>query len=144
MRSLTVGSMMRADVRTVDADTPVAEFRKLFPLGSAQRVIAVDSDQHYAGILIVAEIHADQADADAEKGTPVRELAQFKDTVLLPSMNVKIAAQAFTASGSEELAVVSDKYDRTVVGLLTEGHLLRRYAEELEKARRDLSGEAGL
>mgnify|MGYP001024566277 CR=1 FL=1 len=144
MRSLTVGLMMRKDVRTVDADTPVAEFRKLFPLGSAQRVIAVDSDQHYAGILIVAEIHADQADADAEKGTPVRELAQFKDTVLLPSMNVKIAAQAFTASGSEELAVVSDKYDRTVVGLLTEGHLLRRYAEELEKARRDLSGEAGL
>jgi CIC family chloride channel protein len=40
------------------------------------------------------------------------------------------------------LAVVDDKYDRTVVGLLTEGHLLRRYAEELEKARRDLSGES--
>ena len=38
----------------------------------------------------------------------------------------------------------TDKYDRTVVGLLTEGHLLRRYAEELEKARRDLSGEASL
>jgi CIC family chloride channel protein len=57
-------------------------------------------------------------------------------------MNVKVAAQAFTASGSEELAVVDDKYDRTVVGLLTEGHLLRRYAEELEKARRDLSGES--
>ncbi len=142
MRSLTVGSMMRADVRTVDADTPVAEFRKLFPLGSAQRVIAIDADQHYVGILLVAEVHADQADADAEKGVTVGQLAKFKDTVLLPSMNVKVAAQAFTASGSEELAVVDDKYDRTVVGLLTEGHLLRRYAEELEKARRDLSGES--
>ncbi|MGN6470638.1 MAG: chloride channel protein [Rhizobiaceae bacterium] len=144
MRSLTVGSMMRADVRTVDANTPIREFRKLFPLGSAQRVVAVDADQHYAGILIVPELHADQADAGAEKGAPVAELAKFKETVLLPSMNVKIAAQAFTASGSEELAVVDDKYDRTVVGLLTEGHLLRRYAEELEKARRDLSGEAAL
>jgi CIC family chloride channel protein len=144
MTSLTVGSMMRADVRTVDAAIPIAEFRKLFPLGSAQRVIAIDADQHYAGILIVAEVHADQADADAEKGAAVGGLAKFKDTVLLPSMNVKVAAQAFTASGSEELAVVDDKYDRTVVGLLTEGHLLRRYAEDLEKARRDLSGEAGL
>jgi CIC family chloride channel protein len=122
----------------------LAEFRKLFPLGSAQRVIAIEPDQRYAGILIVPEMHADQADAEAEKGTAVRELAQFKETVLLPSMNVKVAAQAFTASGSEELAVVDDKYSRVVVGLLTEGHLLRRYAEELEKARRDLSGEANL
>jgi CIC family chloride channel protein len=144
MRSLTVGSMMRADARTVDAGTPIDEFRKLFPLGSSQRVIAVDADQHYVGILIVPEVHADQADPDAEKGKAVGELAKFKDTVLLPSMNVKVAAQAFTASGSEELAVVDDKYDRTVIGLLTEGHLLRRYAEELEKARRDLSGESSL
>jgi CIC family chloride channel protein len=56
MRSLTVSSMMRADVRTVDAGIPVKEFRKLFPLGSAQRVIAVDADQRCAGILIVAEL----------------------------------------------------------------------------------------
>jgi CIC family chloride channel protein len=28
-----------------------------------------------------------------------------------------------------------------VLGLLTESHLMRRYAEELDKARRDLSGE---
>ena len=39
------------------------------------------------------------------------------------------------------MAVVHDFTDRTVVGLLTEGHLMRRYAEELDKARKDLSGE---
>ncbi len=81
-------------------------------------------------------------DANADQGVTVRDVAKFKDTVLVPSMNVKVAAEKFTAAGSEELAVVDDRYDRTVVGLLTEGHLLRRYAEELEKARRDLSGEA--
>jgi CIC family chloride channel protein len=56
-------------------------------------------------------------------------------------MNVKLAAEMFTTAGSEELAVVGDLYNRKVVGLLTEGYLMRRYAEELEKARRDLSGE---
>jgi CIC family chloride channel protein len=73
---------------------------------------------------------------------PVRELAKFQETVLVPSMNVKVAADMFASADSEELAVVGDLYNKKVVGLLTEGHLMRRYAEELEKARRDLAGEA--
>ena len=139
MRSLTVGSMMRADVRTVPADTSIAAFKKLFPLGSAQRVIAVGPDQRYLGMLIVADVHAEQPGQAAE--VPVVRLAKYVDAVLVPSMNVKVAADMFQRVGSEELAVVGDLQNRRVVGLLTEGHLMRRYAEELEKARRDLSGE---
>ena len=137
MRSLTVGSMMRKDFHTIDASTTLATFRKEVPLGSAQRVIAVDAGQYYKGVLIVAELHSDQSADD----TPVLSLAQFKDAVLVPSMNVQSAAETFQRAGAEELAVVEDFVDRVVVGLLTEGHLMRRYAEELEKARRDLSGE---
>jgi CIC family chloride channel protein len=37
--------------------------------------------------------------------------------------------------------VVDSPNARHVVGLLTEAHVLRRYSEELEKARRDLAGE---
>jgi CIC family chloride channel protein len=57
-------------------------------------------------------------------------------------MNVKSAAETFARAGSEELAVVADFAERRVVGLLTESHLMRRYAEELEKASRELSGES--
>lgn len=60
--------------------------------------------------------------------------------MLVPSMNVQSAAETFQRTGAEELAVLEDFTDRKVVGLLTEGHLMRRYAEELDKARRDLSG----
>ncbi|TIW53436.1 MAG: chloride channel protein, partial [Mesorhizobium sp.] len=137
MRSLTVGSMMRKDVRTIDAATTLGAFRKAVPLGSAQRVIAVDEGQHYVGVLIVAELHSELADGE----TPVWSLARFKDAVLVPSMNVQTAAETFQRAGAEELAVVEDFADRVVLGLLTESHLMRRYAEELDKARRDLSGE---
>jgi CIC family chloride channel protein len=137
MRSLTVGSMMRKDVRTIDASTTLSTFRKEVPLGSAQRVIAVDEGQHYVGVLIVAELHSDLSDGE----TPVRSLTQFKDAVLVPTMNVQSAAETFQRAGAEELAVVEDFADRVVLGLLTESHLMRRYAEELDKARRDLSGE---
>ncbi|MBM2712258.1 chloride channel protein [Mesorhizobium caraganae] len=137
MRNLTVGKMMRQDVRTVDAAKTLAAFRKDVPLGSAQRVIAVDEDQHYVGVLIVAELHSDPSDGE----TPVLALAKFTDAVLVPTMNVQSAAETFQRAGAEELAVVEDFDNRVVLGLLTESHLMRRYAEELDKARRDLSGE---
>ncbi|MBZ9988045.1 chloride channel protein [Mesorhizobium sp. BH1-1-5] len=137
MRSLTVGSMMRKDVRTIPASTTLSEFRKEIPLGSGQRVIAVEQADQYVGMLLVPELHSDPSDGD----TPVSALAQFKDAVLVPSMNVQTAAETFQRTGAEELAVVEDFDERIVLGLLTESHLMRRYAEELDKARRDLSGE---
>ncbi|MER8750910.1 chloride channel protein [Mesorhizobium sp. M1050] len=137
MRSLTVGSMMRKDIKTISASTTLAAFRRQVPLGSAQRVIAVDAGDHYVGVLIVAELHSDLSDGEVA----VRDLAKYKDAVLVPSMNVQAAAETFQRAGAEELAVVEDFTDHIVLGLLTEGHLMRRYAEELDKARRDLSGE---
>ena len=58
IRDLTVGQMMRADVRTVPAETPISAFREAFPLGSTNQVIAVDEDGRYAGMVLVPEAHA--------------------------------------------------------------------------------------
>jgi CIC family chloride channel protein len=138
MRNLTVGRMMRHDVQTLPADTTVADFRKQVPLGAAQRVIATDEGRIYVGMVVVPELHALDASSDRET---VRALARYGDTVLVPSMNVQSAAEMFDRAKSEELAVVDSVVDRRVIGLLTEAHLLRRYAEELDKARKDLSGE---
>lgn len=140
MRNLTVGSMMREDVRTVPGDMTVADFRTAVPLGSTQRVIAVDPDKKYLGMIIVAEIHAQPPSADVNH-EPVVDFARHRDTVLVPTMNVKAAAETFARAGGEELAVVQDFVGRKVIALLTEGHMLRRYAEELDKVRRDIAGE---
>ena len=141
MRNLTVGTMMRSDIRTVDAEMTLEAFEKEFPLGSTQRVVAVDEHKRYAGMLIVADLYAERPD-EASGTASVGSFAKYQDTVLVPSMNVKSAADAFARAGSEELAVVADLTERRVVGLLTESHLMRRYAEELEKASRDISGES--
>src|SRR6202043_823557 len=37
MRDLTVGRMMRREMRTVRADTPITAFKRDFPLGAHQR-----------------------------------------------------------------------------------------------------------
>ena len=59
MRNLTVGRMMRREMRTVRADTPLAAFKRDFPLGAHQRVVVLDEDDRYAGIVLPAEVHAD-------------------------------------------------------------------------------------
>ena len=45
----------------------------------------------------------------------------------------------FDASGADELAVVDS--DRRVLGILSEAHVRRRYAEALEEAQRELFRE---
>jgi CIC family chloride channel protein len=57
---------------------------------------------------------------------------------------VKAAAEIFSQAKAEELAVVDGLKTRKVVGLLTEGYLMRRYAQELEKAHREVSGDDDL
>ncbi|WP_026791969.1 chloride channel protein [Pleomorphomonas oryzae] len=138
MRSLTVSRMMRSDVRTVSATLTLDAFRSIFPLGSTQRAIAVDGNGGYAGIMVVADAYA--AGTSEGRGE-IAPLLRHRDAMLQPSMNVSEAAELFDAAKAEELAVVDSRQSRRVIGLLTEQYLMRRYAEELDKARRELMGE---
>ncbi|MCX5568433.1 chloride channel protein [Kaistia nematophila] len=140
LRGLTVGRMMRTDVRSVLATMPVDAFRSLFPLGSTQRVIVTDTSGRYAGIILVAEIHSTPLPDEAEDAT-IQPFCRQPDKMLFPNMSAQTAAKVFDEAESEELVVVDDASSRHVVGLLTEAHLFRRYAEELDKARRSLAGE---
>lgn len=138
MRDLTVARMMRADVATFPQDGPLDALRAAFPAGSCRVVVLVDAAGAYAGLVSLADAHAPGRDG----ATPASTLARHRDEVLLPRMNVKEAAQAFERSQAEDLAVVAGREDRRVAGLLGEAHVLRRYAQELEAARRGLGAEA--
>ncbi|WP_211659341.1 chloride channel protein [Paracoccus indicus] len=140
IRNLTVDRLMRRDVVTARADMTPDEFRQAFPLGSTQRVIVAVADNAYAAIVMVSEIHAD-ADA-AEPSTDLTDFFHQQADILLPGMNARQAATLFESSQTESLAVVSDRIERRVLGLLTEAHTLRRYSEELDKQRRDIIGAA--
>jgi CIC family chloride channel protein len=60
---------------------------------------------------------------------------------LLPQMTVREAAVTFDHAEAESLAVVDSPVTRRVIGLLSEAHALRRYAEESDRRRRDLLGD---
>jgi CIC family chloride channel protein len=136
MRNLTVGRMMRREVRTVRASTPLTAFRRDFPLGATQRVIALGDNDAYDGIVLTAEAHAEDAGART-----VADVVHYADAILLPQMSVKEAISVFEQAESDALAVVDGPETKRVIGLLTEHYALRRYSEELDRRRRELSGE---
>jgi CIC family chloride channel protein len=133
LRNLTAGKMMRADAATIAAGATIEEFRRRFPLGSTRRVVALDDAGHYAGL-----IHLSAAFADPKQSGPVGDLAITRDAWLTPAMTIKEAMRIFDQTETDELAVLDEAGD--VLGVLSEAYATRRYAEELEKARRDLVG----
>ena len=136
MRNLTVERMMRREVRTIHHDMPLPDFRHDFALGSEQRVVVLDDEDRYVGIVQVAEVHGDAHDEHV-----VGDLLHHGETVLLPKMTIKEAIAMFENAESDALVVVDGPETRHVIGLLTEQHALRRYSEELDRRRRELSGE---
>jgi CIC family chloride channel protein len=138
IRDLTVGQMMRADVRTTPVESPIAVFREAFPLGSTNQVISVDEDGRYAGMVIVAEAHAAELGATAL----LRDILHHSDHMLLPQLTAQEAIAAFDRYEAEALAVVDSVERRQVIGLLSEAHALRRYSDASERQRRELLGEA--
>ncbi|HEY2051730.1 MAG TPA: chloride channel protein [Caulobacteraceae bacterium] len=133
LRTLTAGRMMRRDPAVTPASMELEEFRRRFPLGSTRRVLALDPDGRYAGIIPVAAAYA-----DPESTGVVGSFAVLRDRTLSSGMNIKACMAMFDATESDELVVLDD--NGRPVGILSEAYATRRYAEELEKARRDLVG----
>ncbi|KRR24065.1 chloride channel protein [Bradyrhizobium lablabi] len=137
IRDLTVQRLMRPDVATVDAGIGIEDFRVKFPLGSKTQVVAVDAVGRYVGLAVVAEAHA--PDIDAAHG--LFGILHHRDAVLHPVMNIQEAIAVFDAAEAESLAVVEADGEHRPVGILTEAHAMRRYAEESDKRRREAIGE---
>ena len=137
IRDLTVGRLMRQDLTTVSADMPIGEFRGKFPLGSKNRVVAVDAAGRYVGLALVAEAHA--PDIDAAGG--LAGILHYQDVVLHPVMNIQEAIAVFDAAEAESLVVVETGGEQRPIGILSEAHAMRRYAEESEQRRREAVGD---
>ncbi len=136
IQSLTVGRMMRASGLTVQQGMSLEAFRQEFPLGAAQLLIVTDDHARYAGIAYPADAFALNGGAGV-----VADIMQHKEHFLLPGMTVKEAIDAFALAEADALAVLDGAGTRLVLGLLTEQFALRRYNEELDRRRREMSGE---
>jgi CIC family chloride channel protein len=135
MRAWTARRMMRAAPPSASATLAVAEFRRQFPLGSTSRVLLVDEAGRYAGMVPTAAAFAPTL---ADEST-VGDLAILKNAFLRPEDGIGDIMQRFEESEADDLAVVSSS--GAVLGILTEKYVQRRYADEADRALRELYGE---
>lgn len=135
VQNLNAGRLMRKGVATAPADLDAAAFRQRFPLGSGSRVILIDSEGHYAGIVQIPRVYGDGVKPE----TTIGELAENRDVSLPPAADVVSVMQRFDQTQADELAVVAA--DGQVLGVVSEAFVRKRYAEELDKRQRELMGE---
>ncbi|UXB26553.1 chloride channel protein [Stenotrophomonas maltophilia] len=135
VQNLNAGRLMRKGVATAPADLDAAAFCQRFPLGSGSRVILIDSEGHYAGIVQIPRVYGDGVKPE----TTIGELAENRDVSLSPAADVVSVMQRFDQTQADELAVVTA--DGQVLGVVSEAFVRKRYAEELDKRQRELMGE---
>lgn len=136
IHNLTVGRMMRRVQHTLHEDADIETFRQEFPLGTTQRVVVTDPEDRYVGLAYPADAYDPGTEVQS-----VHDLVRHAEDYLMPQMTVKEAISAFQRAECDALAVVDGPDTKRVLGLLTEQYALRRYSEELDQRRRELSGE---
>ncbi|MGZ5816358.1 MAG: chloride channel protein [Croceibacterium sp.] len=134
---LTAGRIMRKDWVSLPEALSVDAFRASVPLGSTSKVVVVDSDGHYRGILQTALGYS----PDLDQATPIGSLAQLGEVTLDPSTDIVEMLHRFEDNAADELAVID--VERRVLGVVSENHARRRYFEEMERSQKALYGEAG-
>ena len=98
-------------------------------------MVLVDDADRYAGMLSLPAAFEEGVDRQAAAAT----LAHVVAEALTPAMDIAEVMAMFDQAQSDELAVVDE--DARVLGLVTESFVRRRYAEELDKAQRELFRE---
>jgi CIC family chloride channel protein len=137
-----VGRLMRTDTKSVPVAMSVASLRKLFPIGSAKRVFAVDG-KRLAGIVDMVELHGPDLMLAPEDLT-AGDLAHPASAHLLPDDDIRTALQKFSDTEIETLPVVDSAESMELLGFLTEAYALRRYNQELERRRAEAEGDSSL
>jgi len=135
MRAWTARRMMRAAPPSASATLAVQEFRRQFPLGSTSRVLLIDEAGGYAGMVPTAAAFA----ATLADESSVGDLAILKTAFLSPDDGIGEIMRRFEESEADDLAVVSSS--GAVLGILTEKYVQRRYADEADRALREIYGE---
>jgi CIC family chloride channel protein len=134
IHDLTVAKLMRRDAQTAPENLPLAELRAQFPLGGTKRAFLLDAEGNYAGMILTADTHNPDLD-EKLAGMTARDLRQGETQFLLAHQNVRVALDRFAKAEIEVLPVLASAADRKVVGFVTEAYALRRYSQELERAR---------
>ncbi|MGP9810534.1 chloride channel protein [Rhodopseudomonas sp. NSM] len=134
VRQISAATLMRSDFETAQAAMPIVEAQRLFPPGRIKQIVLRQTDGSYGGIVEAPELHGNAHPGDQTLGT----LAHQRDEFLLPDVTVRDLVTAFDRSEADVLVVVNNAEERVTIGLVSEAHVLRTFATELERRNQEV------
>ncbi|MDE1152262.1 MAG: chloride channel protein [Micavibrio sp.] len=135
----TVRDLMFSGTRTLPAESTLGDLRQKIPAGSLKRIFLTGKNNAYEGVVDIAEAHSQPAN-DETLARPVLLLAKGRDFFLLPNQNIRAALDVFAAAQQEELPVIASAANPKIIGHASETHVLKRYAQALEKHEAEQQG----
>jgi CIC family chloride channel protein len=103
--------------------------------GRIKQLVLRDPGGRYAGMVSLADLHSVPPDDDR---APIETLAHQQDEFLKPQMTIREIMAVFEKTEADVLAVVDNAESRTVIGTVSEAHVLRTYGEELERRNQEM------
>ncbi|MBI5128710.1 MAG: chloride channel protein [Rhodopseudomonas palustris] len=134
VRQISAATLMRSDFESAPAGLPIVEAQKLFPPGRIKQVVLRQTDGRYGGIVEAPELHGTAHPGDQS----LDRLAHQRHEFLLPDVTVRDILAAFDRSEADVLAVVNNADERVTIGLVSEAHVLRTFATELERRNQEV------
>lgn len=130
-RSILMREIMRPDVVKFSDRATCGELLAKYPPGSIKWVVLVDEGERYAGVCDMGEIAFSVRSPDE----PAMRFARQAAEVLTLGSSLEEAMLWFEAPGRDVAVIVNSAAFMHPVGIVTESHLLKRYAQELERRR---------
>ena len=135
VKTVRADMLMRPPPVIKDSEIDLFDLRAKVALGSTSRIVLVDHNGRYKGIVPTADAYIDGLDLSIK----AQFLAIQPSLVARPDMDILELIQLFDEHSADDLAVVDAK--GKLIGMLSEKYVRRRYVEELEKSQREFFGE---
>jgi len=135
LQTLTVRDVLAQDYERVPQETSVRQIKSMFQRLPHWTFVVVDAEERYVGTLSFADLKHIAFDSDLDHLVNARDIAHSHAPMLLPDETLEGALAVMDVSGEEHLAVIDNRQNRRVIGVIHHKDVLRAYNRALLEAQ---------
>ncbi|MDA1098333.1 MAG: chloride channel protein [Proteobacteria bacterium] len=142
LQTLTVRDVLAKDFDKIPERTSIAEIKAMFSRRPHGTFVVVDSDDKLVGTISFADMKHIAFDSSLDSLINARDVAHTHAPAPWPDDTLEEVLAVMDVSGEEHLAIVASASDRSVLGIVHHGDVLRAYNRVLLQAQAEEHDDA--
>ncbi len=135
LQTLTVQDVLAEDFDKISERTPIAEIKSMFSRLPHGTFVVVDDADKLVGTISFADLKQIAFDPSLDSLINARDVAHSHAPAPLLGDTLEEVLAVMDVSGEEHLAVIADTADRSILGIVHHGDVLRAYNRALLEAQ---------